>query len=92
MAEIETQEQRTAAEVATALRELADQFEAGGAVTLEIGGETAHVTPTEPITMKLEAESDWQQGEPEAKQSVEVELVWRREVTEEAEGRVDVPE
>lgn len=90
MGELETEAVQTRAEIATTLRELADQLDADGAVTLEFGGRTVRLDPTEPITFKLEGESDWTPGDTEAKQSIEFELVWRRPATTAAEGELDV--
>ena len=90
MGELETEAQRSRTEVATALRDLADQLDAGGAVDLELGGSRVSLDPTEPITFKLEGESDWQEGDTEAKQSIEFELVWWRPATTPAEGRLQI--
>ncbi|WP_121821132.1 amphi-Trp domain-containing protein [Halostella salina] len=92
MGELETEEQKTRAEVATYLRDLADQLDGGGDVTLDLGGSTVRLDPAEPVTFKLEGESDWSQGDTEAKQSIEFELVWWREAATAAEGRLDVRE
>jgi len=90
MGELETEAQRTRAEVATYLRELADQLDGDGAVTLELGGQRVTLDPTEPITFKLEGESDWTEGDTEAKQSIEFELVWWRDATTPEEGQLQV--
>ena len=90
MGELETEEQRTRSDVATYLRDLAEQLETGGTVTLQLGGQEVTVDPTEPITFKLEGESDWTEGETEAKQSIEFELVWWREAQSAEEGTLDV--
>ncbi|WP_255151090.1 amphi-Trp domain-containing protein [Halorarius halobius] len=92
MGELETEEQTTRAEIATRLRELADQLDGGGEVTLDLGGTAVTLDPTDPVTFKLEGESDWSQGDTEAKQSIEFELVWRREATSPAEASLDVQE
>jgi amphi-Trp domain-containing protein len=76
--ELETEAERTRAEVATTLRDLADQLDDDGPVTLAISAQRVTLDPTEPVTFKLEGESDWSPGDTEAKQSIEVELVWRR--------------
>jgi amphi-Trp domain-containing protein len=78
MSELEAQERRTRAEVAASLRDLADQLDEDGPVTLELGGQRVTLDPVDPITFKLEGESDWSTGETEAKRSIEIELVWRR--------------
>ena len=90
MGELETEEQRTRAEVAEYLRGLADQLDAGGPVELALGGTSVSLDPTEPITFKLEGESDWSEGETEAKQSIEFELVWWRDAQTADEARLDV--
>jgi amphi-Trp domain-containing protein len=90
MGELETEETRTRAEVATYLRDLADQLDADGAVTLALGDRQVDLDPTEPITFKLEGESDWTEGDTEAKQSIEFELVWRRAAETAAQGELDV--
>ena len=90
MGELETEEQRTRTEVATYLRDLADQLDADGPVTLELGGERVNLDPVDPITFKLEGESDWSEGDVEAKQSIEFELVWWREAQTAEEGTLDV--
>jgi amphi-Trp domain-containing protein len=90
MGELETEAQRTRAEIADHLRQFADQLDDGGPVTLDLGGRRVTLDPVEPITFKLEGESDWTEGDAEAKQSVEFELVWWRDATTAAEGRLDV--
>lgn len=90
MGELETEEQKTRAEVATYLRQLADQLDAAGDVTLDLGGERVTLDPTEPITFKLEGESDWSEGDAEAKQSIEFELVWWTEARTAEEGSLNV--
>lgn len=90
MSELETEAQQTRAETASLLRDLADQLEAGGDVTLDLGDRRVSLDPTEPLTVKLEGESDWQSGDTKAKQSIEIELVWRRSAESAAEGTLDV--
>lgn len=90
MGELETEEQTSRAEIATSLRELADQLDDDGDVSLELGEKRVTVTPTEPVTFKLEGESDWSEGDTEAKQSIELELVWWREARTADEGSLDV--
>jgi hypothetical protein len=46
--------------------------------------------PTNPVTFKLEGESDWSEGETEAKQSIEFELVWWRDAQTAEEGTLDI--
>ncbi|WP_152041143.1 amphi-Trp domain-containing protein [Salinigranum salinum] len=90
MGELETEEQKTRTEVATYLRGLADQLDEDGPVTLELGNQRVTLDPTEPITFKLEGESDWTEGDTEAKQSIEFELVWWREAQTADEGQLDI--
>jgi amphi-Trp domain-containing protein len=90
MGELETEEQQTRVEIATYLRDLADQLDGEGDVTLNLGGTTVQLNPTNPVTFKLEGESDWSQGDTEAKQSIEFELVWWRESASAEEGTLDV--
>lgn len=78
MGEIETEAQKTRTEAAAYLRDLAGQLDADGAVTLDLGGEQVTMDPAEPITLKLEAESDQSADAAQAKESIEVELVWWR--------------
>jgi amphi-Trp domain-containing protein len=90
MGELETEEQKTRAEVASYLRQLADQLDGGGAVTLELGNQRVDLDPVDPITFKLEGESDWAEGDTEAKQSIEFELVWWREAQTAEEGGLNI--
>ncbi|GAA0663080.1 amphi-Trp domain-containing protein [Natronoarchaeum mannanilyticum] len=90
MGELETEERKTRAEIATYLREFADQLDNDGDVTLALGGKRVKLTPVEPVTFKLEGESDWSEGETEAKQSIEFELVWWRDAATAEEGALDV--
>ena len=90
MGELETEEQRTRGEIAAYLRDLADQLDADGSVALELGGREVRLDPTEPVTFKLEGESDWSEGDAEAKQSIEFELVWWREVQSPEDGTLTV--
>lgn len=90
MAELETEEESTRSEVANYLRDLADQLESGGNVSLELGQQAVSLNPADPITFKLEGESEWTQGDPQAKQSIEFELVWRRDIPEGEDGSLGV--
>ena len=90
MGELETEASRTRSEIAAQFREFADQLDGGGTVTLELGERRVTFEPTEPITFKLEGESDWSAGDTAAKQSIEFELVWRRAAETAAEGTLDV--
>lgn len=92
MGELETEAQKTRAEIASYLRELADQLDGDGDVTLDLGGTAVRLNPTDPVTFKLEGESDWSQGDSTAKQSIEFELVWWRDAATAAEGALDVRE
>lgn len=86
MGELETEAEKTRSEIGSYLREVADQLDAGGDVTLQLGGEEVTLNPENPVTFKLEGESDRAKGETEAKQSIEFELVWWREVGAAEEG------
>ena len=90
MGELETEAEKTRSEIATYLRELADQLDGDGDVTLELGGQQVRLNPTDPVTFKLEGESDWSEGDTEAKQSIEFELVWWRDAQSADEGALDV--
>lgn len=89
MGELETEERRSREEIAAYFREFADQLDGDGDVTLELGGQGVTMNPTEPVTFKLEGESDWSEGDTEAKQSIEFELVWWREARTAEEGALD---
>jgi len=90
MGELETEAEMTRSEIATYLRELAGQLDGDGDVTLELGGQQVRLNPTNPVTFKLEGESDWSEGDTEAKRSVEFELVWWRDAQTADEGALDV--
>lgn len=90
MGELETEEQKIRAEVASYLRQLADQLDEGGAVTLELGTQRVNLDPADPITFKLEGESDWAEGDTEAKQSIEFELVWWQDAQTAEEGALNI--
>jgi amphi-Trp domain-containing protein len=90
MGELETEAEKTRSEIASYLRELAEQLDGDGAVTLELGGKQVQLDPTNPVTFKLEGESDWSEGETEAKQSIEFELVWWRDAQTAEEGTLDI--
>jgi amphi-Trp domain-containing protein len=90
MGELETEEQKTRTEVATYLRRLADDLDDGGTVTLELGDRRVALDPVDPITFKLEGESDWSEGETEAKRSIEFELVWWEDAETADEGALNV--
>lgn len=90
MGELETESETTRSDVATDLRALADQLDAEGPVTIELGGQTVTLDPVDPVTFKLEGESDWSEGDTRAKQSIELELVWWRDAETAEEGSLDV--
>jgi amphi-Trp domain-containing protein len=92
MGELETEEQKSRTEIASYLRGLADQLDGDSDVTLELGGQEVTLNPTDPVTFKLEGESDWSQGDSEAKQSIEFELVWWRDAQTAEEGRLNIRE
>lgn len=86
MGELETEEQTSRAGIATSLRKSADQLDDEGDVSLALGEKRVTLNPTEPVTFKLEGESDWPEGDTEAKQTIELELVWWREARTAEEG------
>lgn len=90
MGELETEAEMTRSEIASFLRAFADQLDGEGDVTLALGGRQVRLNPTNPVTFKLEGESDWSEGDAEAKQSIEFELVWWRDARTAAEGTLDV--
>jgi amphi-Trp domain-containing protein len=90
MGELETEAEMTRTEIATYLREFADQLDGEGEVALELGGQQVSMTPSGPITFKMEGESDWSEGDAEAKQSIEFELVWRQSATTADEGALNI--
>ena len=92
MGELETEAQMSRSEIADYLRGLADQLDGGGEMTLELGGTEVLLDPSDPVTFKLEGESDWSAGDTEAKQSIEFELVWWRQATTAAEGELSIRE
>jgi hypothetical protein len=49
-----------------------------------------NLDPIEPITYKLEGESDWAAGDTQAKQGIEFELVWWRDAQTAEEGGLNV--
>ncbi|MFC7018889.1 MULTISPECIES: amphi-Trp domain-containing protein [Haloarcula] len=90
MGELETEAEKTRSEIASSLRDLAEQLDGDDAVTLELGRQQVQLDPTNPVTFKLEGESDWSEGDTEAKQSIEFELVWWREAQTAEEGTLDI--
>jgi amphi-Trp domain-containing protein len=92
MGEFETEEQKTRPEIASYLRDIAEQLDSDEDVTLSLGGTTVQLTPTNPVTFKLEGESDWSHGDAQAKQSIEFELVWWRDVSTDEEGTLTIQE
>lgn len=92
MGELETEAERTRTEIASYLRDLADQLDADGPVPLELGGRRVELDPVDPVTFKLEGESDWQDGDTKAKQSIELELVWWIEAETAEQGSLSVEE
>lgn len=90
MGELETEEEKTRAEIATYLRDLADQLDKDADVSLDLGGTEVLLNPTNPVTFKLEGESDWSEGDAQAKQSIEFELVWWRDAQTAEKGTLDI--
>ncbi|WP_210424063.1 amphi-Trp domain-containing protein [Halorussus ruber] len=76
---LETESEKTRTEIATYLREFAEQLDSDGDVTLELADQQVQPNPTAPVTLKLEGESDWTEADTAAKQSIEFELVWWRD-------------
>lgn len=76
MGELETEERTSHAEIATPLRDLADQLDGGGDGVFEYGGAAVLVNPSEPVPFKREGESARSDRDTEAKQRIEFELVW----------------
>lgn len=76
MGELETEEQTSHAEIATPLRDLADQLDGGGEGVFEFSGAAVLVNPSEPVPFKREGESARFDRDTEAKQRIEFELVW----------------
>jgi amphi-Trp domain-containing protein len=92
MGELETEARQTRAEVAGFLRDMADQLDGGESMSLALDGTTVRVDPTDPVTFKLEGESDWSEGDAQAKQSVELELVWWRDAATAEAAALDIGE
>lgn len=90
MGELETEAEKSRSEIASYLRGLADQLDGSGDITLELGGQHVRLNPTNPVTFKLEGESDWAEGDTEAKQSIELELVWWRDARTPEAGTLDI--
>jgi len=82
MGTLEMATQQSRSEAATQLGKVADQFDGDGDVTLELGGMTVVMTPPEPVMFTLEGESNWSEGDTDATQRIEFELVrWCRAQT-----------
>lgn len=77
MGPLETKTEKKRSEIPSYLHELADQLDGDGDMTLEFSGQQVQLNLTNPVTFKLEAESDLLEGDTEAKQSIE--FVWWRE-------------
>ncbi|MFC7202923.1 amphi-Trp domain-containing protein [Haloferax namakaokahaiae] len=90
MGELETQAQLNRGEVAAYLRQFADQLDGEGDVRFELGGYRATMTPSNPVTFKVEAESEWEAGNAETKQRIEFELVWWQQAATAEEGALNV--
>ncbi|WP_435359237.1 amphi-Trp domain-containing protein [Haloarchaeobius sp. DFWS5] len=88
MVEIETEEQKSRAEIAACLRVLADQFERDGEVRLVLGGETVTFDPTETLTVRLETESDWSPRSARVYRRVGFDLEWIQDTAH--DNRVNV--
>ena len=55
MGELETEAEKTRSEIASYLRELADQLDGDDAVSLELGGQQVQLDPTNPVTSNWKA-------------------------------------
>jgi hypothetical protein len=82
MGELETEAQNTRGEVAPYRRQLADQLDEGGAVTLELGNQRVSSAP--PIRSRSNSKAN--RTGPRAIPSIEFELVWRQEAQTAEEG------
>ena len=71
----ETESRMDRGEIATYLRTVADRLDAGEDVTLEAGGESVTLTPTERPTFEVKAEREAERGGDEY--SVEFEIEWQ---------------
>ncbi len=59
---------------------------------MDLGDRLVRLDPTEPVTFRLEGESDWSEGDTQTKESIQFELVWWRDAETAAEARLDVRE
>lgn len=90
MGELETESERSRSELASSLHEFAAQLGGSGGGTLKLSGQQIPLNPTNPVTFKLEGESDWTEDDAEAKQSIEFELVCWRDAKTTGEGTLDI--
>ena len=79
----EYEEHHTRGEVADVLRELADELDGDGEVTLPVG-DNATVTPTDILELDLEVEREGPQHQPHEVE-LEIELEWDSEPEHEEE-------
>ena len=66
MGELETEAEKSRGEIATYLRVLADQLDADGDVTLELGGRQVR---SNPVTFEPDGQSEWSESDPRATRS-----------------------
>jgi len=88
MGELETEAQNTRGEVAPYRRQLADQLDEGGAVTLELGNQRVELGPADPIRSRSNSKAN--RTGPRAIPSIEFELVWRQEAQTADEGSLNI--
>lgn len=89
MGELETDAGRTRSEIASTFASQRIDSTPGD-VTLALGGKQVRPDPTDPVTFKSEGESDWSEGDTEAKRSIEFESVRWREARTPEEGTLDI--
>lgn len=96
MAEIETEQEKTRAEIATYLREFADeldpnteildpQAENGGKVTIIAGNESATINPPESVSFGVEVDTESSLLEAGATRGASFTLQWDEEQVEETD-------
>ncbi|WP_254768856.1 amphi-Trp domain-containing protein [Salinilacihabitans rarus] len=80
-------ERRTdAAEIAASLRAVADNLEAGEAITLEAGGDSVTMSPPSRPTFEVKAERETSSSGGPAELSVEFELEWTEGESDDGTG------
>jgi amphi-Trp domain-containing protein len=71
----ESESEQNRADIAAYLRQIADNLDAGGDVTLQSGGESVTVDPPERPTFEVKVEREGPEGGP-YERSLELELEW----------------